>query len=246
MPENDPQNAPPAALDPVTGLHRMSATAGVGSTEYVAVNGAAITAAILGFASLLTLLGNALLVVPVAGVIVGAVALRQIRAAAGTQTGRTLAWAGLVLSLGLGGMVIGLQAVESQRAAADKRQIVALIGQLGQSIQAERWDDAYALFSPAFRQRVDKALFTERLAPFHSNPAYGKLTATSSNNLIDVQRAPVGGDPRAAAYLQFHFDKNPTPVDQLGQFRKSAEGWRIDNLGDVFRVEPPPGSRGGR
>src|SRR5205085_1507862 len=55
------------APDPLAALHKMSTTAGVASQQYVAVNGAAVLAALLGFASALTILSPVLLVVPAAG-----------------------------------------------------------------------------------------------------------------------------------------------------------------------------------
>src|SRR5439155_24799091 len=93
-----PPPSPPPVDDPLSHLHKMSTTAGLGSGEYVAINGTAIFALILGIVSALTLFEElVLLVVPLVGVVAAIVALRQISRSGGTQTGKGLATAGLVL-----------------------------------------------------------------------------------------------------------------------------------------------------
>src|SRR3954452_11695166 len=95
----------PGNTDPLSSLYKMSRTAGLGTTEYVAINGAAVTAAILGLASALAIMADVLLVIPLVGIIFAIVALRQISHSSGTQGGRALAWAGLVLSLAFAAIV---------------------------------------------------------------------------------------------------------------------------------------------
>src|SRR4051794_39838641 len=85
--------------DPLSHLHKMSTTAGLGTTEYVAVNGMSIVALILGLASSLSLFANELLVIPVVAVILGIWALIQIKDSNGTQTGRFLAFFGMFCAL---------------------------------------------------------------------------------------------------------------------------------------------------
>src|SRR5438552_9086922 len=85
--------------DPLAHLHKMSTTAGLGTTEYVAINPLAVTTIFLGLASALALLDNTLLALPIAAVICGIFALRQISRSGGTQTGRGLAILGLLLAL---------------------------------------------------------------------------------------------------------------------------------------------------
>src|SRR4051794_6354462 len=76
---------PPAGDDPLAHLHRMSTTAGLGSGEYVAINGAAVFGFILGLASALCLFEETiLLVIPLVGAITSIVALRQIAKSNGT------------------------------------------------------------------------------------------------------------------------------------------------------------------
>src|SRR2546423_11699825 len=97
-----PQHSAPAtdsANDPLAKLHRMSTTAGVASQQYVAVNTTAVIAALLGVASGLTLFSQLMLVIPVAGIVCAIVAWRQINGSNGTETGKPLAIAVLLLSL---------------------------------------------------------------------------------------------------------------------------------------------------
>ena len=55
------------AADPLSKLHKMSTTAGLASQQYVAVNIAAVMAALLGVASGLSVFSPLLLVIPIVG-----------------------------------------------------------------------------------------------------------------------------------------------------------------------------------
>src|SRR5437868_14846013 len=92
--------------DPLAHLHKMSTTAGLGTTEYVAINPLAVATVFLGLASALALLDNTLLAVPVLALIFAVAALRQIIKSGGTQTGRGLAILGLLLAVGFSGVVL--------------------------------------------------------------------------------------------------------------------------------------------
>src|SRR4051812_21790120 len=96
-----------AGDDPLSHLHKMSTTAGLGTTEYVAVNGMAIVALILGLASSLSLFANELLVIPIAAVVLGIWSLVQIKDSNGTQTGRALSIIGMLSALLFTGSVGG-------------------------------------------------------------------------------------------------------------------------------------------
>ena len=85
----------------------MSRTAGLGTTDYVAVNTTAVTALILGLLSGLSLLGTIMLVLPVATLVVGIIAVVQVRRSAGTQSGTAIAALGLLLAGGFVGVVGG-------------------------------------------------------------------------------------------------------------------------------------------
>src|SRR5688572_26011279 len=80
-----------AEADPLHNLYRMSRTAGLGSGDYVAVNNTSVLALLLSLASLLSLLSPWVLVVCVAAIVCGVLALKQIRSSNGTQTGSLFA-----------------------------------------------------------------------------------------------------------------------------------------------------------
>ena len=82
----------------------MSTTAGLGSGDYVAINGAAIASILIGVGSAIVLFDSKmLLVVPLAGIVCAILAWVQISQSNGTQTGRAVAAIGMLLSLGFGG-----------------------------------------------------------------------------------------------------------------------------------------------
>src|SRR5438552_7332043 len=101
--------------DPLAHLHKMSTTAGLGTTEYVAINPLAVATIFLGLASALALLDNTLLAIPVLALIGAIASLRQIIRSGGTQSGRGLAILGLLLALGFSGVVMARSIVQQVR-----------------------------------------------------------------------------------------------------------------------------------
>src|SRR3954467_10146513 len=120
--------------DPLAHLHKMSTTAGLGTTEYVAVNGMSIVALILGVASALSLFANELLVIPGIAVVLAIVAFFQIRDSNGTQTGKGLAAVGLVLALAFVGLVGGRLMFQIIGNRSDEQAINDPIAQLDQTL----------------------------------------------------------------------------------------------------------------
>ena len=100
--------------DPLARLHRMSRTAGLGAQDYVAINVAAVLSVLLGL----------LLVIPLAGVICGIVALHQIKDSNGTQTGRGIAWTGIALSVLFAAVVGGRELLNNVRTRSDREVVV--------------------------------------------------------------------------------------------------------------------------
>src|SRR5436309_1709781 len=99
---SDPQShASVNPADPLASLHKMSTTAGLGSEDYVAINAVSIATLLLGLASGLALPFTVLLILPLAGIVCGVLALRQIHGSNGTQSGRAFAIIGLLFSLGM-------------------------------------------------------------------------------------------------------------------------------------------------
>src|SRR5438552_694692 len=124
QPIETPTTVDPAVADAhLAQLHKMSTTAGVTNAGYVAVNYTAIVAVLLGLASALAFFGWLLLVVPVVGIIFALVAIRQINDSSGTQTGRGLAYIGLLLCLLLGGSAIAMGAMQIAGVRGDEKAI---------------------------------------------------------------------------------------------------------------------------
>lgn len=235
-----------AADDPLSKLYKMSTTAGVGSTDYVAINGTAIAAIIIGFLSLVVFLNNALLFIPLVGIICAVLALRQIGESNGTQTGHALAIVGLVLSLGIGGWVGAAELTEGRRTRADRNEIKAIIAQLGEDVKVGglmKLDAAYAMTGARFREKVDKKLFIERMTSAQTSPVFGKLLKLESNDLIVFQKETDGTETGVAGGL-FRFDKTNEPLRQTMVFRKSGGKWELDGMPDLFPPPPPGGPMG--
>ena len=90
-PSQTQSNPPPSPADddPLAHLHKMSTTAGLGSGDYVAVNGTAVFALLVGVASALALMTEVLLILPLVCVIAAVVAWGQIRHSNGTPGSRS-------------------------------------------------------------------------------------------------------------------------------------------------------------
>ncbi len=131
MPELQPQTSsggrdsatslPAGQDDALSRLARMSTTAGVGSGDYVAINTLAIASTLLGLGSMIVpLLGPYLLqIIPLAAIVTALVAWRQIKRSNGTQTGRGLAAAGILLALLFGGGTLAAKGVTAWKYAPE-------------------------------------------------------------------------------------------------------------------------------
>src|SRR5688500_18355240 len=193
--QTPPQNRAdsPTGDDPLSHLHKMSTTAGLGSTEYVAVNGPAVFALIFGLFSVLALFENILLIVPLTGIVCAILALRQISQSNGTQTGRALAIGGLVLSLVFGGYVVTNQLTEASRTRADREQIAAVVDQFGQDIVAGNYSAAYGKLAPRLTARVTPDQFERTMAPRRESSVAGKLESAKTSSLFHFQTDPNTG-----------------------------------------------------
>jgi hypothetical protein len=224
--------------DPLASLHKMSTTAGITSQEYVAINIPSIITVLVGLASLLAVISPLLLVVPVAGVILGFVSLSQIRASNGTQTGRAFAWAGIVLSLAIGAAVLVSALLERSRTAADRAEIVSQIEQLGRHVAAREYDQAYAMFSPRFQNRVNKATFDGTWDQSQKVSGLGKIVSMEWNRTsILFQDEPESGTRVATAYAWVTFAEGKEKARHPLIFRKSGGTWTIDDAPQIFPVE---------
>jgi hypothetical protein len=228
-----------AAGEPLASLFKMSTTAGLGSQEYVAVNVTAIVAALFGAGSILAQLGDILLVIPIMGVILGILALKQIRNSNGTQTGRWLAWVGLILSGVFTLYLFGSRAVAAIQTRSDAQAISSLCTQFGQLLKDEKYADAYDLFDADFKTRVPADAFKGRLWAMQHSGVLPPVVGLVWNGNVEFDTKP-NGTTYGHAVARVEFKNSPTE-DRYGMhFRKTRSGtWEIDNIPTVFQ---PSGS----
>lgn len=233
-----------SADDPLARLHKMSTTAGLGSGEYVAVNGTAVFALLLGLASALVLLEDLLLIIPLVGLVAGVVAMRQIGQSNGTQTGKGLVALALVLCLAFGGWVIFRKTTEGMRTRADRQAIASLVTQLGEHLVAGNNDAAYGMFTGNFQGRLNRQVFEERASLIRENPTLGKLKGTATNGLVDFQVDETTGARYATAVVEFRVEKSrpDMQVTEETTLRKEGDRWLIESMPTVF--SPPRAGRG--
>ena len=223
--------------DPLSKLHKMSTTAGVASQQYVAVNGAAVVAALLGLASALTIFSPLLLVIPIAGLIVGIFAWRQISASNGTETGKLVAALGLTLSLLIGGGVAGKELLDNAHARADGRQMDAIAHQLADHLKAGRAKEAYELFDDKFRERIQPAQFVAVLR--NTVARNGQIQSIAWNQVPPHTEWVQGGNMLVAeAIMSIRFDAGEGRFTFI--FRKVGDNWQILNISEMFPPERPP------
>ena len=223
----------PAGDDPLAHLHKMSTTAGLGSGDYVAVNGTAVFALILGFFSFLAFFSEMLLIVPLGCAVASVVAFRQIRRSNGTQTGVWLIVVGLLVALACGGSVFVRSATEGMRTRADRQAIGQFKEALAKQVQAGNFSAAYAKFSDRFHQRYTEQAFSDRFKLI--TKYYGELKSIGWNGLAEFSPDETTGTQYAAVSLEFNFEKNP--LRDTATLRKEGDQWVIENLPDMF---PPP------
>ena len=179
--------------DPLAKLHRMSRTAGLGTQEYVAINVAAVLALLLGIASSLALVWSLLLVIALAGVVCGVVALYQIADSNGTQSGRGIAWSGVALSVLFAAVVGGRVIYENLQSRSDRGAVVAAVENFGRKLIASDFKGAYDEVGPRMHQRVPFSEFEGQMQSRYAHPAHGKITSFRSTGLVDIETDPETG-----------------------------------------------------
>ena len=221
----------------------MSTTAGLGSGEYVAVNGPAVFAVLLGLASALTLLDEVLLVVPLTAIVVSIIAWRQINQSNGTQTGKGLVALALALSLGFGGFVVARETTRGMRTRDDRAAINRAVIDFGEKIKANDLDGAYAMFSDRFHQQVNAESFNRQMAMLHESEIFGKIKDAQWNGLVDFQADPSSGNRYAITKMKVNLDKTVIDVDAV--MRKEASRWLFDSMPTFFSNQPARGQQPG-
>jgi hypothetical protein len=231
----------PQAADPFERLHKMSTTAGVGSGDYVAISGAAIAAVLLGVASLTVLFNTPLLMlIPLAGVTVAAVAWVQVGRSNGTLTGRGLVVIGLLLSAGLGLYQGGVMAVAYAGSVSARRQVVQLIRDFGQDIVAERYKEAYARCDDQFHEKVSLPQFEGNWRMYRHNGNLGNLTGLDWNGLMTFETEVISGDRTAGGMVLLQFSGS-TEAFRTGMFFRVVDGtWKIDAMPQLFAPPQQP------
>jgi len=240
MTETQPPPSPPTPQDdPLSHLHKMSTTAGLGSGDYVAVNGAAVATLLLGLASALVLLETFLLIIPLAALVVAVIAWRQIKNSNGTQTGKGLIAVGALCALGFGGFVVAREATAGMRTREDRAAIAMHITEIGEKVRAGEYDTLYGMFSDRFRQAVPRDVFDERFNSVRNSEIYGALQSTTWNGLAEFFTDPGTGARYAAVKIDFNVEKADRPFPVTLSLRKTEQGWVIETMPELFPPPPP-------
>ena len=247
MPTNSPQlndiPASPAPADAATEhlvhLPKMSATAGVSSQEYVAINVVAVFALLLGFAGIMAFISQAMLLIPLAAIIAGIVAARQIAGSNGTQTGMGIASSGLFLAVGISSFLITSDLTDFYGQQQDKAAIANLCQRFGEDMRDRTFDSAYGLFSRHFKARVTRQAFVGNLSTLQDRltrePDLGIIVAAEWNGLVEFKIEPDTGAVTATSYINFKYAKNPEGVHPVEiHLRKDGSTWLLEDIPTQF------------
>ncbi|HEX3358867.1 MAG TPA: DUF4190 domain-containing protein [Tepidisphaeraceae bacterium] len=234
---NPSEMAKPAADDPLSHLHKMSTTAGLGTTEYVAVNGMAVVTLIMGVASALSLFDPILLTIPIITLILAILAMRQIRRSSGTQTGMGLAILGLLLALLFTGLVGGREVMEITRNREDENAINQLISQLDQNVHEAKFDGAYQLFTSKFTSRVKQQDFHDLWKGLVDGT---KVSSVRSNGRMAFDFVPDTGQKQGVGMTIMEFSSH-APQQRIEMFfKQQPDGtWKIDDIPLLFPTQAP-------
>ncbi len=233
--------------DALAHLYKMSATAGVATTDYAAINPVSIVALLLGLAGVVTLFADILLLIPVVGLAMGAIALIQIRNSNRTQTGKGFAVTGIVLSLAFGGFVVGRDYMTWQQKRTDEARIASLIGVFGDELAAGKYGDAYGHFSERFRNRISPEVFQQSLETLNHVPKLGHLSAMRWNGEpMLFESNPDSGEQTVTGMAFLQFAQQSDPQREYLKFVREGGPWVIDDLPQLFQApKPRPGARRG-
>jgi hypothetical protein len=231
--------------DPFLHLHKMSTTAGLGSGDYVAINGCAIAAILLGVGSALVLFNNLVfLIIPLLGIAAALLAFKQISASNGTQTGREVAAIGLLLALAFGGFYGTKTVYGTFRNRSDDEAIVTNVRRLGELLKAKSYPEAYALFDDRFKKRVPLALFQVAWERVANSPVLGSIKSLDWNQLLDFETDAVDGSQTATGMMLLRGNP-PVPFRMSMGFRNEGSGWQIDQIPQLFPTDATPTGSGG-
>jgi hypothetical protein len=221
--------------DPFLHLHKMSTTAGLGSGDYVAINGTAIACILLGLGSAFVLFNwVVLLIIPFLGLIAGILAWKQIGRSNGTQTGREVAIVGLLLSLGFGGFYSASKVYADLQNRSDEEHIVANVHKLGDLIHDGKFSDAYALFDDDFHKKVSPAEFEAGWKlQIIKNPYLGNVRKIEWNKLLTFEVSPLDNSKQANGMMLL-YARPEEPIRIHLSFRFVDGNWLIDQFPELF------------
>jgi hypothetical protein len=197
-------------------------------------------AVLFGLASLLSMANVVLLVIPVVGVILGFIGLRQVQKSNGTQTGKGLAITGLLLSGIITAVIFCVQGIKEYHTRADQQAIAALCQKYGNLVAQNKFDEAYTLFDDKFKARVNQQAFTVHLTNIQNQ---GTLLPPVSgfdwNGLAKFQPTDDGG-ATADSVMITHFKGTEAEGRMSASFRRTPAGvWQFDNIPDQFPALTP-------
>jgi hypothetical protein len=219
--------------DPLASLHKMSRTAGAGTQEYVAINSTSVAALLLGLASALAIVTSVLLIIPAVAIFVASIALWQIRSSGGTQAGKGLAIAAIVLALAMVGFVGGSAVLALQREKAETQQIVQLMQGLGTDLGQRNYDAAWGKFSDRFKENIKRETFDTTWQQLQNSPYYGPVKDIRWNG-VGMSLSSEGDMPFAQGVFIVQL-QNGGDDRRMAMFRKLPDkGWVIDGIEGYF------------
>lgn len=231
--------------DSLQKLHKMSRTAGLGSGDYAAVNGTSVAAVLFGVGSALVVFDPVFLLIPVIAIVAAFVGMAQIRRSAGTQTGRGLCIAAIVLAVACTALLGSRQLMAYIDQKRNKGEVASVAESLGQQLSTQNYDGAYALFSDDFRKRVPKEEFISKFQQFQQ--FFGNVVSMKWNERIVFDTDNQTNDPLASTLVIIDMAGDRDAREEM-RFRKASGKWVIDDLPFAFpkqpQLVPGPGKAG--
>lgn len=225
-----------ATASGINRLKKMSTTAGLGSGDYAAVNTLSVVAIAGALLSILALLTDLLLIIPVLTLVSGIVALRQIGASNGTQTGRGLAVVAILISLGIASYVVGGRVYRSVVNKPDQEQLVALVAELKNKITSKDYAGAYKLTSPQFQSRVKEKDFVAAFAAFEANAdTVGIADMQWNGTPIEYQDDKESRIKSARMGLIMSYRSSLPPNRVEVEFLRQDGKWALNNMQALFK-----------
>ena len=171
----DPDAPPPPTKSGLAGLAAMSTTAGVGLAEYRAVSGIAVASLLCAVAGAAVALSWVFVALPAIAVLLGLIALWQIRRASGTLIGRPLAWLGIALGV----LIVSWFAWQSistrSRDAAYRTDVAARVEAFGDAMAAQDYTAAHNMLAPVVKARTSPNTFASLATTYNQMRRGGEL-----------------------------------------------------------------------